>query len=197
MVQNNPWIARDDDMNRALDACYKRGIGLISMKQVAGNVNLNEIAAQLPQEPGQNLTPYQALLHAIWTDERFATVCVSMRNTDQVRENAAAARAFQPMTQAALGRLRDACVAAGPTMCASCDGRCSRAAGTTAELGNLTRFLTYHDHHGHRAEARRLYAGLDPSARDWHGADLSAARAACPNRLDFARLLPRVEETLG
>src|SRR5262249_30639237 len=40
MLQNNPWIAADDDMNRALDACVKRGIGLVSMKQVAGNMNL-------------------------------------------------------------------------------------------------------------------------------------------------------------
>jgi aryl-alcohol dehydrogenase-like predicted oxidoreductase len=197
MLQNNPWIAQDDNMNRALDACYKRGIGLISMKQVAGNVNLDAIAMALPELREKGLTPYQALLHAIWSDERFASVCVSMRNTDQIRENAAAARAFQPMTTAQVGRLRDACIAAGPTMCASCDGRCGRAAGTTAELGNLTRFLTYHDHHGYRAEARRLYAGLGDAARDWHGADLEAARLACPNRLDFAKLLPRAEDLLG
>ena len=120
-----------------------------------------------------------------------------MRNTDQIRENAAAARAFKPMKKAEIDRLRDACIAAGPTMCASCDGRCSRAAGTTAELGNLTRFLTYHDHHGYRAEARRLYAELGDAARDWHGADLEAARQACPNQLDFAKLLPRAEEVLG
>ena len=44
MLQNNPWMAQDGDMNRALDACYKRGIGLISMKQVAGNMNLDELA---------------------------------------------------------------------------------------------------------------------------------------------------------
>jgi aryl-alcohol dehydrogenase-like predicted oxidoreductase len=197
MLQNNPWQAQQDDLNRALDACAKQGIGLISMKQVAGNVNLNAIAAQVPELQQRGLTPYQGLLHAIWTDERFASVCVSMRNTDQVRENAAAARAFQPLLNAEVGRLRDACVAAGPTMCAGCDGRCARAAGTAAELGNLTRFLTYHDHHGYRGEARRLYAGLDPAARDWHGADLDAARRACPNRLDFARLLPRAEEVLG
>ena len=190
MLQNNPWIAQDDAMNRALDLAYKRGIGLVSMKQVAGNMNLEEIGMNLPELAGTGLTPYQALLHAIWSDERFASVCVSMRNTDQIRENAAAARVFRPMTRAAINRLRDACIAAGPTMCASCDGRCSRAAGTTAELGNLTRFLTYHDHHGHRAEARRLYAGLDDAARDWRGADLEAARRACPNRLDFAGLLP-------
>jgi aryl-alcohol dehydrogenase-like predicted oxidoreductase len=197
MLQNNPWIAQDDNMNRALDACYKSGIGLISMKQVAGNMNLDEIGMQLPELTAKGLTPYQALLHAIWTDERFSSVCVSMRNTDQIRENAAAARVFKPLKKVDIERLRDACIAAGPTMCASCDGRCSRAAGTTAELGNLTRFLTYHDHHGYRAHARRLYAELGDVARDWHGANLEAARQACPNRLDFAKLLTRADEVLG
>jgi predicted aldo/keto reductase-like oxidoreductase len=197
MLQNNPWTAHGDDMNRALDAAYKRGIGLISMKQVAGNMNLGDVGMELRGLTEQGLTPYQALLHAIWTDERFSTVCVSMRNTDQIRENAAAARVFKPLKKAEVERVRDACIAAGPTMCASCDGRCSRAAGTAAELGNLTRFLTYHDHHGYRAEARRLYAELGDSARDWRGADLAAARHACPNQLDFAKLLPRAEKVLA
>jgi uncharacterized protein len=197
MLQNNPWIAQYDEMNRALDVAYNKGIGLISMKQVAGNVNLSEIAQALPEFTQQGLLPYQALLHAIWTDERFASVCVSMRNTDQIRQNAAAARLFKPLVNSQIDRLRDACIAAGPTMCASCDGRCSRAAGTRAELGNLTRFLTYHEHHGYRAEARRLYSELDSAARDWHGANLAAAREACTNKLDFAKLLPRAEDCLG
>src|SRR5262249_9354540 len=112
MLQNNPWTARDDNMNRALDACYKRGIGLISMKQVGGNMNLDEMAMQLPELAEKGLTPYQALLHAIWSDERFSSVCVSMRNTDQIRENAAAARVFKPMTTAEINRLHKACIAA-------------------------------------------------------------------------------------
>jgi aryl-alcohol dehydrogenase-like predicted oxidoreductase len=197
MVQNNPWLAQDDSMNRALDAAYKAGIGLISMKQVAGNMNLDVIAMEYPDLAASGLTPYQGILQAIWSDQRFASVCVSMRNTDQIRENSAAARMFQPMTTSQINKLRDACIAAGPTMCASCDGRCGRAAGTTAELGNLTRYLTYHDHHGYRAEARRLYSKLPDAARDWKGADLEAAREACPNHLDFARLLPQADELLG
>ena len=197
MVQNNPWIAADAKMNRALDACYKAGIGLISMKQVAGHTDLEKIGKEIPDLKEKGLSPYQALLHAIWTDERFASCCVSMRNTDQVRENTQAARAFKPMTKAELDRLRDACIAAAPTMCADCTGQCSLAAGTRAELGNLTRFLTYHDHHGYRGEARRLYAELPDLARNWAGADLEAARHACPNKLNFAQLLPRADEVLG
>jgi aryl-alcohol dehydrogenase-like predicted oxidoreductase len=197
MLQNNPWMAAEDDMNRALDACHKRGIGLISMKQVAGNVNLKEIGRRLPGLAQKGLSPYQGLLHAIWTDERFSSCCVSMRNTDQVRENTEAARTFKPLTKAEINELHNACIAAGPTLCASCDGRCSRAGGTLAELGSLTRFLTYHEHHGNRVEARRLYAGLAETARNWNGADLEAAREACPNKLDFAKLLPRADEILG
>ncbi len=197
MLQNNPLLAQADDMNRALDACYKAGIGLISMKQVAGNMKLDEIVKKLPELKEEGITPYQRLLHAIWTDERFSSCCVSMRNTDQIRENTDAARRFKPMTQAQIDRLRDAVVSAGPTMCTSCDGRCSLAAGTSAELGNLTRFLTYHEHHGYRAEARELYAKMSDSARNWQGADLEAARKACPSQLDFATLLPKTDELLG
>ena len=42
-----------------------------------------------------------------------------------------------------------------------------------------------------------LYNVLLPEARDWTGADLEAARAACSNRLDFVRLLPQVEKCLA
>jgi uncharacterized protein len=197
MLQNNPWSAKEDNMNRALDACHKAGIGLISMKQVAGNVNLDELAKGLPDLKEKGLTPYQGLLHAIWTDERFSSCCVSMRNTDQVRENTEAARTFKPLTTSQMERLHGAYLAAGPTLCNGCDGRCSHAAGTAAELGNLTRFLTYHEHHGYRGEARRLYSEMPEAARNWSGADLEAARQACPSKLDFASLLPRADKVLG
>jgi predicted aldo/keto reductase-like oxidoreductase len=145
----------------------------------------------------RDLTPYQGLLTAIWTDERISACCVSMRNTTQIGENADAARRFEPLKTTDIRDLRDEFRAHNPTLCADCDGRCSLAAGTRAELGNLTRFLTYYDRLGDRAEARRQYAALSAEARDWSGADLEAARAACPDRLDFAKLLPQVDEYLA
>jgi len=205
MLQYTPFLAKDAPLNKALDAAWKKGIGLISMKQVAGNfVNnqaqgkvLDEVVRRVPMLKEKNLTPYQGLLHSIWTDERISSSCVSMRNTDQIRENTDAAQRFEPLKQAEIHQLRDACLAYGQTLCADCDGRCSRAAGTQAELGNLTRFLTYHEHHGLRSEARREYANLAQELRDWSGADLAAAREACPNRLDFAKLLPEVDRHLA
>ncbi|GAC1469756.1 MAG: hypothetical protein NVSMB9_13950 [Isosphaeraceae bacterium] len=205
MLQYSPWIEKDAPLNKALDACWKKGIGLISMKQVAGKffgdkpkVNiLDEVVRRVPFLAEKKLTPFQGLLHAIWTDERISSVCVSMKNTDQIRENADASRRYEPLKGAEISQLRDAVHAHGAMMCADCDGRCSTAAGTLAELGNLTRFLTYHEHHGQRADAREQYAKLSAEARDWSSADLDAARAACPNRLDFARLLPEVDRHLA
>jgi aryl-alcohol dehydrogenase-like predicted oxidoreductase len=199
MVQYTPWLDKGDALNRALDACHERGIGLISMKQVAGQSDriLEEVPKRAPDLIAKGLTPYQALLQAIWTDERIASSCVSMRNLDQIREDTQAAATFAPLKAGEIDRLRDACLAAGPTFCADCDGRCARAAGTPAALGDLTRLLTYHDQYGYRGEARRLYAALPDSERNWQGADLEAARQACPNRLDFASLLPRVDRHLA
>ncbi len=204
MLQYTPWLDKDAPLNKALDACHAKGIGLISMKQVAGQfpsrpkINvLEEVVRRAPMLAEKKLTPYQGLLHAIWTDERISGSCVSIKTTDQLREDADAARRYEPMKTAEIEQLRDAALAFGPTLCADCDGRCSVAAGTKAELGDLTRFLTYYEHHGIRAEARRQYAALALEARDWSGADLEAARDACPNKLDFAQLLPRVDRHLA
>jgi predicted aldo/keto reductase-like oxidoreductase len=205
MLQYTPWLDKDAPLNKALDSAWKKGIGLITMKQIAGrgfgdapkgNI-LDDVVRRVPMLAEKKLSPFQGLLHAIWTDERISCSCVSMRNNDQIRENVDAARRFEPLKEADIHQLRDAYLALGQTLCADCDGRCSHAAGTQAELGNLTRFLTYHQHHGDRAEARRQYAALSEEARDWSGADLVAAQAACPNRLDFAKLLPEVEKHLA
>jgi len=207
MLKFTPWLDKDSALNKAIDACHKKGIGLVSMKQIAGNppgafpgdqTSLKQVAEKLPEMlKERGLQPYQGLLQAIWTDERIASACVSMRNTDQIRENVEAAKTFKPLLKAEIDGLRKAFLAAGPTMCADCEGQCQVAAKTDARLGYLTRFLTYHEHHGDRHSARANYAALTEAEKNWRGADLEAARAACPSGLDFAKLLPQVDEKLA
>ena len=205
MVAYSPWLDKESPLNKSLDACWKKGIGLIAMKQIAGQFItgkpegwiLEEVTRRVPMLAEKKLTPFQGLLQAIWTDERLSSACVSMTNVDHIRENADAATRFEPLKAVELRQLREATLAHGPTLCADCDGRCGTAAGTKAELGHLTRFLTYHEHHGDRTEARKRYAELSPEARDWSNADLEAARLACPNKLNFAKLLPEVDRHLA
>ncbi len=205
MLQYTPWLDKDSPLNKALDVAWEKGVGLITMKQIASASFgdkpkfdvLEEVKRKVPALAERNLTVFQGMLHAIWTDERISASCVSMRNTDHIRENADAARRFEPLKTADIHQLRDAILAQGPTLCADCDGRCMAAAGTNAELGNITRYLTYHQGLGDRAHARSEYAKLSDEARDWSGADLEAAREACPSRLNFAHLLSEAEKHLA
>ncbi len=200
MVAYTPWLDKEEPINKALDAAHAKNIGLISMKQISGADGdrlLAEVPKHVPTLKEKGLSPYMGLLHAIWTDERIATSCVSMKNLDQITENTKAARNFEPLKAAEMRGLRDAFLAAGPTMCANCDGRCAVAGKTEAHLGDLARYLTYHEQHGHRTEARQYFAAMTDAAKDWSGADLAAAQAACPNHLDFSALLPRANAKLA
>jgi len=174
----------------------KKDIGLVGMKLVAGNLP-KRVRVEAETLKRRGLNAYQGVLQAIWSDERIASACVAMNNTDEISQNTDAARRFEPMKPSEIQELHAALLSASPIMCAECDGRCGRAAGTAASLGDLTRFLTYHEHHGARRWARTAYAELTEAERDWRGADLEAARAACPTRLDFAELLPEVDRLLG
>ncbi len=200
MVAYTPWAGKDHPINKALDACHAKGIGLISMKQLAGpnkDKFLADVVNHVPSLKGKGFSPYQMLLQAIWSDERISSCCVSMTQNAQITENTAAARKFEPLKAAELDEIRDLFLASSPTLCANCDGRCSKAAGTDARLGDIARFLTYHEQHGMRGEARRQFAELAEAHRDWAGADLAAAQAACPSNLNFSEILPKVERYLA
>ena len=116
MVAFNPWLKKDDPVNRALDAAHTQNIGLVSMKQMAGHTKVKD---NLPILLERGLNSHQGLLTAIWSDERFACTCVAMTNTDQINQNTDAARRFQPLKEADILQLRDAVLAAGPMMCAT------------------------------------------------------------------------------
>ena len=111
MLQFSPWLDRDAPLNRAIDACHKQNIGIVSMKQMAGHT---QALNKLPVLKERGLNSHQGLLTAIWSDERISATCVTMMNTDQVNQNTDAARKFEPLKQAEIHQLRDAVLAAGP-----------------------------------------------------------------------------------
>jgi hypothetical protein len=175
------------------------------MKQSAGQFGggrgtptaLQETVKKLaPVLKKEGLTPFQGLLQAICSDQRIATTCVMMNNTDQVCEDVDAARRFEPLRLSELNRRRDASLAANPTFCADREGRCARAGRASALLGGLTHYLTYYEHHGYRGDARRFYTELTAAEHDCPGANLEAARGACPSRLDFSKLLLEIDGRL-
>ena len=93
MLAFSPFLAKNDPINRALDAAHKKGIGLVSMKQMAGHTKVKD---NVPALLERGLTTHQGLLTAIWSDERISATCVTMMNTDQVNANTDAAQDSSP-----------------------------------------------------------------------------------------------------
>lgn len=206
MLMYDAQLVRENkDFNKALDACHKAGIGMISMKQMRRlheakrDVDKQgEVAAGLlPKFKEMGLTPYQAVLHSVWTDERITSICSAMANLDILKENVAAARKFKPLGKKEMAAVLELYRQQGTRLCTACDGSCRRAAGTDADLNKIVRYLSYFEMDGRRADARRYYAQLTSTERTWQGANLEAASKACRCHVDFAALLPRAEEKLA
>ena len=195
MVAYDPKTVRDSaEFNKALDNCHKAGVGLISMKEMRAAGNAPEF---LPEFKEMGLTVQEAVLHAVWSDERIASICSEMPNFKILEANSAAARKFKPLDDKKMSAVLGIYERYASMYCNGCDGRCARAAGTKASLGDITRALSYYEQDGMRDEARALYASLSPEDRDWQGANLAAASQACLCKLDFESLLPRAEEKLA
>jgi predicted aldo/keto reductase-like oxidoreductase len=195
MVAYDPKLVRDNaEFNKALDACHEANIGLISMKGMRG---LNDVPKILPQFEEMGLTPHQAVLHCVWTDERMSSICSHITNLAILKENSDAARNYKPMDEKQVSAVIGLYEQYVATFCNGCDGRCQRAGGTKAALADMARYLSYFEYDGSRREARRLFAALSQEEREWRGANLAAASAACVNKLDFAAILSRAEEKLA
>ena len=79
-----PGSTRTRRSTRPSTPAGRQGIGLISMKQIAGHVSAirpretssRTSSRRCPCSRSEKLSPFQGLLHAIWTDERISCVCV-------------------------------------------------------------------------------------------------------------------------
>ncbi|MBN2560598.1 MAG: aldo/keto reductase [Phycisphaerae bacterium] len=196
MLSYDPQLVRENKrFDKALDKCHKAGIGLVSMKEM--RAAMGNMSKFLPDFDKMGLTAPQAVLHAVWSDERIASICSDMPNLRILKENTDAAKKFKPLDKKTMGAVLGLYDRVARTFCNGCDGRCRRAGKTKAALNDITRCLSYYEMDGSRDEARRAYAALTPQQRDWHDADLAAASAACISKLDFASLLSRAEAKLA
>jgi uncharacterized protein len=183
--------AKDGPFSKALDACHKAGIGLVAMKTLRGmqkavEGNLGE------------LTLHQAVVQAVLSDERIASLCSEMENFKQVDQNTQAVRQMKGrMTSAQLDALRARLLTAGYTFCPGCAACRSGILASHGHVHDILRYLSYYEQDGKRAEARALYRALPAEARVMPEFDLEAARCACACGVDYAACLARAQQKLA
>jgi predicted aldo/keto reductase-like oxidoreductase len=175
----------DMELNKAIDACKKAGIGLIAMKTQA-SVPEDSDAVRGFQSKDFNLP--QAKLKAVWADDRIDALSSEMTNTQQIRENTDAAKTLAQLSMQDFHQLNRYAAQTASSRCNGCDHLCEPHAGGV-DIADTLRYLMYAECYGKVGRARELYQALTESQRAFEGADLSAAMRACPQNIDIDKRL--------
>jgi uncharacterized protein len=183
------------ELNVAIDACVKAGVGLIAMKTQGSAVSF-EPQWQKFQQTGK-WNKFQAVMKAVWADERISGAVSEMDSLEKIRENAEAARDPKSLGALDVEELRRYALATRSLACDGCDHLCARHLGAPIPVATTLRYLMYHDSYGKRDEARALYQALPEAARRVEALDFASASAACPNGLDLAQHLKRAAQILA
>ncbi len=190
MLAYNPFHAKGDEFDQALDACYNKGIALVAMKTMR---SVGNVPKRLPEFDKLGLTTHQAVLHAVWSDPRISSICNMIDNVSIMESSTAAARNYKtPLKTAQIELLKQTILASRPTFCPGCPSCDAFAASSAFALKDVSRFVSYYECDGNVA-ARDYYHALPVAARNAAGVDLAALRDSCAFRVDYPEVVNRAE----
>ncbi len=183
------------ELNRAIDACVEANIGLIAMKTQRSEVSFQDSWKKFEQTGKWN--KHQAVLKAVWADDRISAAVSHMDTFEKLKENIAAAVDQYDLGRADLEALERYSKATRRESCDGCDHICGPAVDAPVEIASTLRFLMYHDMYGEKDKAKELFRRLPAEAQRLDGVDFRPANRACPFGVDVAAHMGRAKEILA
>ncbi len=184
----------DKKLNKAIDAAAKANVGLIAMKTQGAAVSFED---KWKPHKASGFTKGQAVLKAVWDDERLAAAVSHMDSLSRLRENIAAALNKKKLTSLELDSLRQYADDTKKYHCQWCDHICNPHVDAPVQIGDTMRYLMYHDVYGETDKARRLFSELPADAQKLAGVDFAGANRACHNGVNVAYHMERAKKVLG
>ena len=185
----------DKALNKAIDAAAKANVGLIAMKTQGSAVSFESRWKKF-NKPGR-FNKHQAVLKAVWADDRIAAAVSHMDSLEKLRENVAAALDKTKLTRVELDSIDRYAEATSNQACDGCNHICNGAVAGHTQIGDTLRFLMYHDVYGETDKARRLFSEMPAEARALAARDFGPANAACPKGIDVASHMKRALRVLA
>ena len=184
----------DRELNLAIDACHKAGIGLLAMKTMgAVPPNIEKVV----EFRSQNFTLGQAKLKSVWADERIDSLVSEMDSVQVARENIAAAKTETSLTAEEVHQLNQLAALTADYACTGCSQFCESAVEGEVSIEASLRYLMYYESYGKKARARELYNGIPEQARQITEESLRAACAVCPQGIDIPARMRLARELLA
>ncbi len=191
-------LMKNDEMQKAVDACYKAGVALTAMKTQKGvNAETDEDKKLMEHFTAKGFTEGQAKIKAVIEDERIAAVTVGMNSVAIINENVAAMLDKTKLAQDDKDALAEYASATCSGYCAGCANICDAASGVS-NISDVMRSLMYHNSYGDSQLARQTFAEIPADVRSrLLTADYRLAEQRCPQRMPIARLVRQAVEKLA
>ena len=198
------------EMQAAIEACQKAGVGLTAMKTIAKGQSRGRGRSKGGQEAdaGQadgfqrfvdkGFSPEQACLKAVWDNPGIATICSQMPNLTILSANVAAAMDKKELTDEDKKALALHAQATCDGYCAGCTSICQSAVAGAAPIGDVMRCLMYYHGYGEPLRAREAFQQLPAELRrNLARLDYSTAEKLCPQRMAIGELMREAAELLA
>ena len=198
MTSWNFRLMQEQKLDKAVDACHKAGIGLISMKVMGHSIYTEEDKKLTSHFIKKGYTDGQAKLKAALSDKRFAAACVTMENTALITSNAAAVIDKTKFSKVDHQILKDHALATCTGYCAGCNEFCDKALPEMPVVSDVMRYLMYYNSYGDEAKAQQLFKEIPSSMRkDLISMDFTEAEKACPQNLPIGMLIKEALKKLS
>ncbi len=204
MTAYNFRLMQNPEMQAAVEACHKAGIGLIAIKtQAAGPVaKWAGQDAKVETEQDRKLvghflkrgfTQGQAKIKVVLQDERFSSVCVGMENIALLRSNVTAVLHKAKLTHEDMVILKRYAEVTCSDYCAGCAHICDSGVPDALRPGRISdimRYLMYYNNYREQDRARELFAQIPNKARNrLLSLDYGLAEARCPQYMPIGKLI--------
>jgi predicted aldo/keto reductase-like oxidoreductase len=200
MTSYNFRLMQDDEMQAAVEACHKAGIGLIAMKTQAHGQKARDGKSKklFDHFLQRGFTPGQAKIKIVLQDERFASACVGMESVARVTTNVAAVLDKTKLTSEDMAVFEKFAKRTCRGYCAGCGEICSSALPDVACVSDVMRYLMYYKNYGRRTLARELFATIPADTRARLAmVDYGRAEALCPQKMPIGKLISEAVRKLA
>ncbi len=204
LVAYNFQLMQDDEYQRAIDAAYKAGIGLIAIK-TQRKVTIEPMPIESEEDRkltdhflAKGFTAGQAKLKVVLEDERFTAAAVGIDDVGILTANVAAAIDKTRLSKDDKGALQEYAQATCNRYCMGCGHICKSAVPDMPYVCNIMRYMMYYNSYGHRERAREHFARIpEDMKKRLLNVDYNLAEARCPQHLPIAKIVAEAASKLA
>ena len=201
MFTYNYRLMHESRMNKAVDACYRAGIGLKAMKTQGGGPVKSDSESEIKMAGRfmqKGFTDHQAKLMAVWSDKRIASICSQMPNLTIMATNSVAAVNQTRLSQADQAFLAHYAKETCSDYCAGCGRLCSDVFNKNVPINDVMRCLMYFHSYQDLGLARSTFQTLSMETKELlTQLDFSEAERSCPRNLPIGRLMQEAVNLLA